>query len=45
MQNVINDVDESITSDMPEEVRAEGKRVVQALEKLRDEVKNDAVLE
>jgi len=45
MQNVINDVKESIELETEEEIVDEGKKVVQALEKLREEVKNDAVLE
>jgi hypothetical protein len=45
MQNVINDVEESIAVAELDEVVQEGKKVVKALEKLRDEVKNDALLE
>ena len=45
MQNVINDVKESIELETEEEIVDEGREVVQALEKLREEVKNDAVLE
>jgi hypothetical protein len=45
MQNVINDVKESIELETSQEIMKEGKEVVEALETLRDEVKNDAVLE
>lgn len=45
MQNVINDVKESIELETSQEIMEEGKEVVEALETLRDEVKNDAILE
>ena len=45
MQNVINDVKESISEASDEDVKSEGIKIVTELEKLRDEVKNDAVLE
>ena len=45
MQNVINDVKESVELDTDKEIVDEGKKVVQELEKLHEQVKNDAVLE
>lgn len=45
MQNVIRDVEESISESSDVAVKEEGRRVVKALEKLSDDVKNDAVLE
>jgi len=45
MQNVINDVKESVELDTDKEIVDEGKKVVQELEKLHEQIKNDAVLE
>ncbi len=44
LENVIKDIQETIPMSPPEKAR-EGKQIVAAVERLRDEVLNDTILE